>query len=346
MAEFQSPLSPVGTKNRIEYIDAMRGFTMILVVYSHVICHTLGIGFNSDINNIFIRFRMPLFFFISGFMAYSCSLSNDVFKKKFMNRLTGQLFPTIVMFVIFSLTFDKNLFNGVFIDSTKRGYWFTFVLFEIFSIYILLHYLLKDKVKKRGLCICFIAVVLAFFVTKKLIIKGELTVVQRFFSLEQLFIYLPYFFVGVICKMYYDKFISMIKNGYVMSLMVLVFVAIILLKDPFGTLQLSRILGVFIVYRIFYQYRNLFNYNTWIGKLLSYIGKNTIQVYFLHYFFIEGLRQTQFAKSVNGFIDNNIVEFIVVLAISFLITMFTLFISETIKAFPPLNSLMFGFKRK
>lgn len=47
-------------QNRIEYIDAMRGFTMILVVFSHV-C-TLTFVTESVTNNIFILFRMPLFF--------------------------------------------------------------------------------------------------------------------------------------------------------------------------------------------------------------------------------------------------------------------------------------------
>lgn len=48
------------TKQRIEYLDAMRGFCMILVVYSH-----LGNTNTPDLfcNNVFLTFRMPLFFF-------------------------------------------------------------------------------------------------------------------------------------------------------------------------------------------------------------------------------------------------------------------------------------------
>ena len=52
---------------RIEYIDAMRGMTMILVVYSHVCNYCLGdktMGFN----DIFFLFRLPCFFFISGWL--------------------------------------------------------------------------------------------------------------------------------------------------------------------------------------------------------------------------------------------------------------------------------------
>ena len=54
-------------KQRIEYIDAMRGFTMILVVYSHICHFCFGdslLGFNA----VFFLFRLPCFFFISGWL--------------------------------------------------------------------------------------------------------------------------------------------------------------------------------------------------------------------------------------------------------------------------------------
>lgn len=54
-------------KLRINYIDALRGFTMILVVVGHVIGRSLGLGgYDSVISSIILTFRMPMFFFISG----------------------------------------------------------------------------------------------------------------------------------------------------------------------------------------------------------------------------------------------------------------------------------------
>ncbi len=59
----------VSSPKRIEYLDAMRGFCMILVVYAHLGSQTSI----SDLfgNNIFMTFRMPLFFFLSGFLCFS-----------------------------------------------------------------------------------------------------------------------------------------------------------------------------------------------------------------------------------------------------------------------------------
>ena len=61
----------MSSKNRIEYIDAMRGFTMILVVYAHVVFFSFGIDSSyPSFNQFFMLMRMPLFFFISGFIFY------------------------------------------------------------------------------------------------------------------------------------------------------------------------------------------------------------------------------------------------------------------------------------
>ena len=61
-------------KERLEWLDAMRGFTMILVVAYHV----AQFGFDQTVKHssslsFLMLFRMPLFFFVSGFLAYKAS---------------------------------------------------------------------------------------------------------------------------------------------------------------------------------------------------------------------------------------------------------------------------------
>ena len=55
--------------NRVEYIDALRGMTMILVVYSHVALWCFD-NLNMAYNDVFMKFRMPTFFFISGWVFF------------------------------------------------------------------------------------------------------------------------------------------------------------------------------------------------------------------------------------------------------------------------------------
>ena len=93
---------------RLEYIDALRGFTMILVVLAHIINFGYHITDSTmeemeTFNNLFVRFRMPLFFFISGFVLYKSDRIWDkatrrtFLKKKFMVQIipTFGFFPLI-----------------------------------------------------------------------------------------------------------------------------------------------------------------------------------------------------------------------------------------------------------
>ena len=62
--------SPEGG-SRMEWLDAMRGFTMILVVAYHVAQFGFGESEKTSVSLPFlVLFRMPLFFFVSGFLAY------------------------------------------------------------------------------------------------------------------------------------------------------------------------------------------------------------------------------------------------------------------------------------
>ena len=87
-----TPLSsnqPLTSGGRIEYIDAMRGFTMILVVLQHVASFCWHVYGNApSVHEYLVQFRMPMFFFISGFVLFKAGVTWDLqqvvrfFKKK------------------------------------------------------------------------------------------------------------------------------------------------------------------------------------------------------------------------------------------------------------------------
>ena len=61
----------VQKKPRLEWLDALRGFTMILVVANHVL--GLGLGMSPKVSSsmqFLVMFRMPLFFFVSGWQDF------------------------------------------------------------------------------------------------------------------------------------------------------------------------------------------------------------------------------------------------------------------------------------
>ena len=99
LAPSSSP--PATKKPRLEWLDALRGFTMILVVAFHV--SQIGFGEKAKMSSslsFFLLFRMPLFFFISGFLAYKAGLLWDL-KTLLTNtakKLRVQIVPTVVFF--------------------------------------------------------------------------------------------------------------------------------------------------------------------------------------------------------------------------------------------------------
>ena len=94
-------------KNRIGYIDALRGMAMILVVYFHIAAYGFG-SYEIGYNDIIERFRMPTFFFISGWLFYKAGRIWDrqtitgMIRKKFM----VQIIPTVIFMLL-----DLVMFN-------------------------------------------------------------------------------------------------------------------------------------------------------------------------------------------------------------------------------------------
>ena len=123
-----SEVSP--RKPRLGWLDALRGFTMLLVVTNHVALKSFGMQIRwSAALQFFLLFRMPLFFFISGFLAYKAS---RVWNARTLGELTlkkmrVQIIPTVVFFLLFlamvpTTPFLHNL-DEALASSMKAGYW-------------------------------------------------------------------------------------------------------------------------------------------------------------------------------------------------------------------------------
>ena len=143
-------------KERIEYIDAMRGFTMILVIYSHV-CIFCFKEYFIAFNDVLFLLRMPCFFMISGWLFYKASRVWDktTIRQVIHDKFMVQIIPT---FIFLALHERSNFFHQL--GAVKGGYWFTFALFIFFVIYIL-STLLFRRCKHRDLWMLLVALVIS-----------------------------------------------------------------------------------------------------------------------------------------------------------------------------------------
>ena len=115
-------------KQRLEWLDAMRGFTMILVVANHVGAMAFEIprGVSTSLQFL-VLFRMPLFFFVSGFLAYKASQVWNLatFGSLVGKKLRVQIIPTVVFFMLAAMMLTKDIWAAIpewLSIPTKGGY--------------------------------------------------------------------------------------------------------------------------------------------------------------------------------------------------------------------------------
>lgn len=334
-------------KLRIEYIDAMRGFAMILVVYYHIINGVFS--FESEFNEICVIFRMPLFFFISGLLSYSPALTPCKLKQRCFNRLFGQLTPTIVICLIYIFVSGHNFIDVIF-DPTKYGYWFTIAMFEAFTIFAITTFFLeKLKASSRTRLTTYIFLIVLSHTIMSLLTRygSDITKsdIWRLTSIGQGILYLKYFLFGVICKLYYDKFIKLAENQYAIASAIILFIILQFFNFAIAS-TCQGFLGAFIVYCLFHHYKNYFNNSTVIGKQLSIIGKNTLEIYLIHFILLYGIMGLHDCPQfINLISENSIIEIIAITILSIVIIIICLLIAKFFKISNLLYSILFGFKK-
>lgn len=331
----------------IDYIDAMRGVAMLLVVYYHIINGALFI--DSEFCNFCVRFRMPLFFFISGFLSYTTIFTADLLKRRSYNRFFGQLLPTIVFCFIYIFISGHSI-ESVFFDQTKLGYWFTIAMFEVYIIYAFVSFILaKRHVSNKIKCIVFIALIVFSHLCMSLITRYAPDIFQNklwtLTSIGQGLVYFKYFLFGVLCKMCNRQFFALIDSKIGVSLLMILFVILLFVETPIS-LALQGFLGATIVFTLFRYYNHIFSKESFVGRNLIFIGKQTLEIYLIHFillFGIQGLNQNDdFIKLIS---ENSILEVRFVSILSFLLICLSIIIASVFKISPILHSLLFGFKK-
>lgn len=277
--------------NRIEYIDAMRGLAMFMVVVSHVF--TLCTLTDNPINNLIDeQFQVPLFFFISGFFInHACSKS---FWPYIWDRTRRLVIPAVIVMCLYIWLCNANFYH-VISSNMKYGYWFTFVLFGFTILYLVVYKLLSFI--KNSTCHWILILATAIFIT---LLSSFLTNKYNSFSAIGLFSipqfqYYIYFVLGSICFQYREKVFSMMNNSLLFGVGTALFIILEIAIHKYGVGMLGKgalivvsstvFIGLLIIWKCFHCHPELSRGNI-IGKFLTLIGRRSLDVYFLHYFIL------------------------------------------------------------
>lgn len=350
-------------KNRLEYIDALRGFIMLIIVYWHINYFSFDIlkviNKINSFENIFLLFGMPLFFFISGVFAYKekqiWDWQNSI--KYIGSKFKQLIIPTLFILGLFIYVFNLSL-KGCFYSPMKYGYWFTISLFEYFVLYVLIAKLLNKIKHSWKYDISLLIIGLFIFIAtispqKVLSLIGISDTLPNALGYSN-FQYFIYFVLGAIVKRRYDLFKRFIDNSILMGLTIALFFIIALMYIKTGPIYgpainesltiLLGITGCFVSFSFFYKYQDCFTKEKRVGRILQYIGRRTLDIYLLHYFFLpRNLKMVGEWFTVN---INPTIEFFVSIALAAMVIALCLITSSIIRISPLLANWLFGVKNK
>ena len=354
-------------KPRLEWLDALRGFTMIMVVANHV----AGMGFGEEWKHssaipFLVLFRMPLFFFVSGFLAYKAS---QVWNLRNFGSLVGkklrvQIIPTVVFFFLAAAILNKNFLTAVetnFHSPMKGGYWFTIALLYMFLIYYLFSYV-ESKLKGRS----WIPITLLFLISLLFYetnyqpkyfswaagYKGAKTDLFYFLqdsSLVQVLLYFPFFLYGNIVHRYWDKAQGVMDSKWFFPVVIVVVILATLDALKWHTLRMTwaiipltvaRFGLLTIVFMYFRHYKQYFTKLSPIGASLQYIGRRTLDIYLIHFLFMPELPSVgAFFKS---YPHNFVIDIVLSVILGLIIIGFSIITSNILRISPFFKKWLFG----
>lgn len=259
---------------------------MILVVFSH-----LYIPNHSLLNELFINFRMPLFFFLSGFISFrhEQQWSGEELWRRVVTKMRMLLLPTLVFGVLFTLVVDRWSIAEFIMGGGKKGYWFTFVLFNMLVLYYVVRYVVacRGRGLKGAVWGMLLVGCVALFLNEESWLECGFA---RLMSLQRMFSYMVYFALGIIAGYYRDTFIRMVANLRVWTLATMLFLLSSVLKIEYGVVGdvervvelMLGVMGIVMVFGVFERVGERFE-RVAVGRWLQYVGRHTLEVYVIHY---------------------------------------------------------------
>lgn len=330
----------------------MRGFTITLVVMWHVSIFVLMQSGGYSINLAFALFRMPLFFFVSGFVLYKSGRKWDKTEvcQFLRKKITVQILSPILFMIVFAKVFSEDFLEMLF-ASSKGGYWFTFTLFEYFVIYILVQKALR-LVKSKGLTKDALLLSIGLGMSAAVILANWALGAEAEMGICGLLglpqsIYFMFFVIGSLVRKHYHKVESILDKKYTVAVLMTAFVVLVLspgchsLAGPLYS-KTASLVGIFLVLSIFRRYRNELSKATRIGTVLQYVGRRTLDIYLLHYFFVLSNLKAIFPDF--GALQSPFVELMLSFVVSVVIIACCLLVSSVLRTSPFMAHFLFGQK--
>lgn len=284
-------INNIGMKKdkRLAYIDALKCLGILLVVSGHVQLFGMKIEAYDSVSTLMLySFNMPLFFFVSGYLAFKENAVGKIGElKKIRNKFVFWVIPAIVFYCFFKFQEQGGgIFN--FLSDGLGEYWFTFTLFEMFLVYYIANWVSMSKWVLVGILAILSIAGVGYL---SLFSQNEIA----FLDFNHLAKYFQFFSLGVFAKMFTEQYDKLMRNEYLKAFTVIGFfvllIALFQVEMPevvfhFFRDIVLRYLGLSVVISFFYCNQEVFNKESRLNKLILKIGRNSLAIYLLQYFFM------------------------------------------------------------
>ena len=336
---------------RVSYIDALRGFTMFLVVFGHVLSKSFSIeSYSTFLSSVLLTFRMPMFFFISGYIAYKGveNWSYSFYLSRMLTKARVQIIPATIFFFL-SCYCLGDFINPV--TNGWEGYWFTFVLFEMFVFYFTLSLIgrfTSGKIVDVGMIILSIAGIVWMIKSNRSLTIYNITCFQN------LALYMQFFTFGLLCRKYNNSFMKVVSSDKFITAFIIVFVVCLILNfnDNFKNRSfalyslvhniLVRYSGLMVVFCFFFSKRFFFDKESMVSNIFQYVGRRTLDIYLIHFFFLPHMEYLK-----KWMLPNEIlIQVALTTLLSIIIICLCLLVSEVLRTSNTLSLYLFGVRKK
>lgn len=274
---------------RYLWIDLVKAFGIIFVILQHVNGFSFGVQIYDSVPETFIySFNMPIFFFASGYLAWGKKVTLGGVGQK----VRALILPAVIFYVLLDLYCRHSNPFG-FISNGFFSYWFTVTLFECF----LLYYVCKLIVKSENylLVILLLIGVIGYI---NLAMKS-IDCIPAIIDQEHISKYFLFFALGLLAKNKNHIFVTVVRseNLVAISLVFIVMITCALASNVFSGsllfLMRNVILRFFTTYLFIVMMIKMEEYFTdsknslaKILNILKWIGRNSLPIYLLQYFFL------------------------------------------------------------
>ena len=292
------------TNQRLHHFDVIKGIAILIVVMGHVMIFGIHKIDSAFIFKLTEKLHMPLFFFISGYFTYKL-VDGKIVLPNVISRFKQLIIPffcvsTILIYYFPNSGIESSLnstWYGLYTDYWKNGYWFTLCLFEM----ILLYSALVPWFNRVKSTMSQILIVVLVYITIGICTRIGNATVNAYLGMPLLFQFLPIFFFGILAKKYSSKFNALLTNNIAITTSILLggfmlyyvcyhwefpLLPHFVFEIITSLVHITVVLIAFSVVKPWSEQEFIKEKPCKVIRMLQYIGKESLAIYLLHYFFL------------------------------------------------------------